>query len=143
MTQDLCKIGTVGTKRRRLPALLLAAAVALLPFFSVRAEAQPGGITQLAEVLGAVHHLRALCGTNEGQLWRNKMIEMMGVVNPSETERQALIKHFNDAYYRYRNAYPNCTATAATQADTLMRDGQRIAEELAASGHGRGNPYTR
>lgn len=143
MTQDLSRFGTIKTKRRRLLPLVLAAAVATLPFFSVRAEALPGGITQLAEVLGAVHHLRALCGTNEGQLWRNKMIEMMGAVSLSETERQALIKHFNDAYYRYRNAYPNCTTTAATQADTLMRDGQRLSEELAASGHGSRSSYGR
>lgn len=141
MAQGLCRNGT--RRKRRLLPLALAAALSALPFFGSRAEALPGNVTQLAEVLGAVHHLRALCGTNEGQLWRNKMIEMMGAVNPSETERQALIKHFNDSYYRYRNAYPNCTATAATQADTLMRDGQRLAEELAASGHGSRSPYAR
>jgi uncharacterized protein (TIGR02301 family) len=136
MAQDLCKNGTATRKRRLLP-LGLAAALALLPFLTVRAEAMPAGLAQLAGVLGGIHHLRALCGTNEGQLWRNKMIEMMGAVRPSETERQALIKHFNDAYYRYRNAYPNCTNTAATQSDKLMQDGQRLAEELAASGLGR------
>lgn len=136
MAQGVCKNGTERRRRRLLP-FVLALAVAALPFFTVRAEAMPAGVTQLAEVLGAVHHLRTLCGTNEGQLWRNKMIEMMGAVRPSEAEKQALIKHFNDAYYRYRNAYPNCTPTAATQADSLMRDGHRLAEELAASGMGR------
>ncbi|PKP78097.1 MAG: TIGR02301 family protein [Alphaproteobacteria bacterium HGW-Alphaproteobacteria-3] len=137
MAQDLCKNGTARRKRRRLVPILLATALAALPFFSVRAEAMPAGVTQLAETLGGIHHLRTLCGTNEGQLWRNKMIEMMGAVRPSETERQALIKHFNDAYYRYRNAYPNCTPTAATQCDKLMQNGHRLAEELAASGLGR------
>jgi uncharacterized protein (TIGR02301 family) len=136
MEQGLSSIGTVKRKRRLLP-LALAAALALLPFLTVRAEAMPAGVAQLAEVLGGIHHLRALCGTNEGQLWRNKMIEMMGAVRPSERERQALIKHFNEAYYRYRNAYPNCTRTAATQSDKLMQDGQRLSEELAASGLGR------
>lgn len=136
MEQGLSSIGTVKRKRRLLP-LALAAALALLPFLTVRAEAMPAAVAQLAEVLGGIHHLRALCGTNEGQLWRNKMIEMMGAVRPSERERQALIKHFNEAYYRYRNAYPNCTRTAATQSDKLMQDGQRLSEELAASGLGR------
>ena len=99
MEQGLSSIGTTKRKRRLLP-LALAAALALLPFLTVRAEAMPAGVAQLAEVLGGIHHLRALCGTNEGQLWRNKMIEMMGAVRPSETERQALIKHFIDAFYR-------------------------------------------
>ena len=143
MRQKLSNNGTIRTKRRRLLPLVLAAALGALPFFSVRAEALPGSVAQLAEVLGAVHHLRALCGTNEGQLWRNKMIEMMGAVSPSESERQGLIKHFNDAYYRYRNAYPNCTATAASQADKLMKDGQRLSEELAASGYGSRSSYAR
>ncbi len=136
MEQGLSSIGTAKGKRRLLP-LALAAALALLPFLTVRAEAMPAGVTQLAEALGGIHHLRALCDTNEGQLWRNKMIEMMGAVRPSEAERQALIKHFNDAYYRYRNAYPNCTPTAATQCNKLMQDAHRLAEELAASGLGR------
>lgn len=136
MAQAMCRNGTERRKRRILP-LALALAMAALPFLTLRAEAMPGNVTQLAEVLGAVHHLRTLCGTNEGQLWRNKMIEMMGSLRPAEAEKQALIKHFNDAYYRYRNAYPNCTPTAATQADRLMRDGHRLAEELAASGLGR------
>jgi len=135
MAQGLCKNGT-GKKKRLLP-LVLAAALTALPFFTVRAEALPASVAQLAAVLGGVHHLRTLCGTNEGQLWRNKMIEMMGALSPSEAERQVLIKHFNDAYYRYRNAYPNCTPTATNQADRLMQDGHRLAEELAASGLGR------
>ncbi|MEP2830078.1 TIGR02301 family protein [Parvibaculum sp.] len=135
MAQGLCKNGTA--KKKRLLPLALAAALAALPFFTVRAEALPASVTQLAEVLGGVHHLRTLCGTNEGQLWRNKMIEMMGTLSPGEAERQALIKHFNDAFYRYRNAYPNCTPTATSQADRLMQDGHRLAEELAASGLGR------
>lgn len=137
MAQGLSSIGTVKKKRRRFVPVLLALAVAALPFFTVKAKAMPAGITQLAEVLGGVHHLRTLCGTNEGQLWRNKMIEMMSAARQDDAERQALIKHFNDAYYRYRNAYPACTPTAAAQCDKLMQDGQRLAEELAASGLGR------
>ena len=115
----------------------LTAALLLATPTPAAAQKLPAEMFRLAEVLGAVHHLRTICGTREGQLWRNKMIEMMGAVRPSETERQALIKHFNDAYYRSRNAYPHCTNTAATHSDKLMQDGQRLAEELAASGLGR------
>lgn len=135
-------VSSFGTKsraaRRRMPAAALLALV-LAGTFLPRAEALalPGTMMELAEVLGAVHHLRTLCGTNEGQLWRNKMIEMMGAVRPSERERQQLIRHFNNAYHRYKNAYPHCTATAARQSDKLMRDGERLAEGLAASNHAR------
>lgn len=123
-----------GTYRAWAAAGLVVLALALpAPAFA----AFPPKTIQLAEILGAVHHLRDVCGANEGQLWRNKMIEMIAVLQPKEADRQRLVKHFNDSFYRYRNAYPRCTATAATQSDKLMQDGQRIAEELAASGFGR------
>ncbi|ABS62380.1 conserved hypothetical protein [Parvibaculum lavamentivorans DS-1] len=123
-------------RKRAVCALLAALMLAAAPMPPARA-ALPGSMMQLAEVLGAVHHLRTLCGTNEGPLWRNKMIEMMGVADPSETERQQLIQRFNDAYHRYRNSYQTCTSTAAGQADKLMQDGQRLADELASGGYGR------
>ncbi|MDX5366539.1 MAG: TIGR02301 family protein [Alphaproteobacteria bacterium] len=112
-------------------------ALVLLQTATAAMAALPARAVQLAEILGAVHHLRDVCGTNEGQLWRNKMIEMLGVLEPTDTERQQLVKNFNDSYYRYKNTYPACTATAARQSDKLMQDGQRLAEELAASGLGR------
>lgn len=133
MAQGLSRIGTFRRRVRQVAvSLAVAFALAAVPLPPASAYALPGNVMQLAEVLGAVHHLRTLCGTNEGQLWRNKMIEMMGVLRPSEAERKDLIKRFNDAYYRYRTAYPNCTGTAAGQSDKLMQDGQRLAEQLAA-----------
>lgn len=133
MVQVMSRFGTYAGVRRLALSLAVALAFVAAPLPHARAYALPGTVMQLAEVLGAVHHLRTLCGTNEGQLWRNKMIEMMGAIDPSEMERKALIKRFNDAYYRYRNAYPNCTGTAAGQSDKLMQDGQRLAAELAAN----------
>ncbi|MDP1626818.1 TIGR02301 family protein [Parvibaculum sp.] len=140
MEQGLSIFDTYGFMRRRkraVCALLAALMLAAAPLPHARALALPGTMLQLAEVLGAVHHLRTLCGTNEGPLWRNKMIEMMSVANPSETERQQLIQRFNDAYHRYQDAYRNCTAKAASQSDKLMLDGQRLADELASGSYGR------
>ena len=31
-------------------------------------------LTRLAEILGALHYLRDLCGAREGQTWRNEML---------------------------------------------------------------------
>ncbi|MBX3508233.1 MAG: TIGR02301 family protein [Parvibaculum sp.] len=123
--------------RRHAMAAMISLVCALQPLGAAANSSLTAKAAQLAEILGAVHHLRDICGTNEGQLWRNKMIEMIGVLEPSDQDRQKLVKNFNDAYYRYKNAYPACTAAAARQSDKLMQDGQRIAEELAASGHGR------
>lgn len=135
MGRGLSRFGT--TKARHHAAVALVAfALAMLPSPAAHASF-PAKAVQLAEILGAVHHLRALCDTNEGQIWRNKMIEMIERLKPDEAGRQRLVKHFNDAYYRYRNTYPACTVTAARQSDRLMQDGQRLSEELAAQGYGR------
>jgi uncharacterized protein (TIGR02301 family) len=134
MARILSRFGTFFSRRQLMAAI---GVMVLLHSGTAVNAALPERAVQLAEILGAVHHLRDVCGTNEGQLWRNKMIEMLGVLAPSDAERQQLVKNFNDSYYRYKNAYPACSATAARQSDKLMQDGQRLAEELAASGHGR------
>lgn len=134
MGRGLSRFETVSARRHVAAALIVLALVAL-PAFPAHANF-PAKAVQLAEILGAVHHLRALCDTNEGQLWRNKMIEMIDRLKPEDAARQRLVKHFNDAYYRYRTTYPACTITAAQQSDRLMQDGQRLAEELAAQGYG-------
>lgn len=136
MGRFLSRFGTYCGRRHVMAALITLALALPVPASAANA-ALPAKAAQLAEILGAVHHLRDVCGTNEGQLWRNKMIEMIGVLGPSEADRQKLVKNFNDSYYRYKNSYPACTATAARQSDKLMQDGQKIAEELAASGYGR------
>lgn len=136
MGQFLSRIGTyLGTGH--IKAVPIALVLILPPLGATASAALPPKAIQLAEILGAIHHLRDICGTNEGQLWRNKMIEMIGVLEPSDADRQRLVKNFNDSFYRYKNTYPGCTATASRQSDKLMQDGQRLAEELAASGHGR------
>ena len=121
---------------RLIKAGLLVLVLALPAPGAAANAALPAKAVHLAEILGAVHHLRDICGANEGQLWRNKMIEMIGVLAPSDADRQRLVKSFNDSFYRYRNTYPACTSTAARQGDKLMQDGRRLAEELASSGLG-------
>ena len=100
------------------------------------AQALPREMMRLAEVLGAVHYLRPLCGSHEGQKWRNQMIRMLDSVPTSGDEKQVLISHFNIFYYRYRDAYPHCTRHAVKDANRLVSEGQRLAEALARRGYG-------
>jgi uncharacterized protein (TIGR02301 family) len=115
--------------------VLMGLACAFAP--PARAQTMPGSMFKLAEVLGGVHHFRTLCDAREGQLWRNKMIELLDAVRPGEKDRQALIARFNDAFHKYRNSYSSCNRSAATQGDRLMDEGRRLADELAAKGFGR------
>ena len=56
----------------------MAVSIALVPAIApARAEvaAAPfdGNLQRLAEILGALHYLRNICGANEGLKWRNEM----------------------------------------------------------------------
>jgi uncharacterized protein (TIGR02301 family) len=125
-----------GKWKRRAGAALTAVLLAMPPA-PAAAQTLPAEMFRLAEVLGAVHHLRTVCGTREGQLWRNKMIEMLGAIDPSDTDRKEMIARFNDAFHNTRNRYSACSRSAAGQSDKLFEEGQRIARDLAAKGYGR------
>ena len=52
-------------------------------------------LLRLAEILGAIHHLRDICGFDEGQLWREKMLELLEVEDPPGQFRARMIASFN------------------------------------------------
>lgn len=126
MERILCGFGT----RRALAGGLLAAMLIAAPA-PLRADPTADGLVRLAEILGAAHHLRGICGAGEGSLWRNKMIDLLEVTGAEPAHRQALIAHFNDGYHRAQTKYPGCTAVAAAQATALLDEGRRLAAGLA------------
>jgi uncharacterized protein (TIGR02301 family) len=55
-------------------------------------------LMRLAEILGAVHYLRELCGAEEGQLWRDQMKEILKNEGTTAVRRAKLVNSFNDGY---------------------------------------------
>lgn len=87
-------------------------------------------LTRLAEILGAVHYLRELCGSNDGQLWRDRMREIMDGEGTSARRRQALTRSFNNGYRSYSRTYQTCTATAETAISRFLTEGAQLADNL-------------
>src|SRR4030095_9678146 len=71
-------------------------------------------LLRLSEILGAVHYLRELCGNNDGQLWRDRMKELMNAEGSSALRRAKLTRSFNDGYRSYSRTYYICTASRET-----------------------------
>ncbi|NND49981.1 MAG: TIGR02301 family protein [Rhizobiales bacterium] len=114
-------------------AMLLGAAMWL------QAPAAPAQVTdasygdrllRLAEILGAIHHLRDICGADEGLLWRKKMLEMLEVENPPGQFRARLIASFNNGFRGYRRTYSSCTASAKTAENRFLTEGSKLAAGL-------------
>jgi uncharacterized protein (TIGR02301 family) len=121
--------------RRVLIAASLAAALAAA-VAPARAEvaAAPfdGSLQRLAEILGALHYLRNLCGTNEGQKWRNEMLAIIDAEAPGGDRRARMIASFNRGYRGYQQTYRTCTPAADLVIRRYLEEGSKIAREMTA-----------
>jgi uncharacterized protein (TIGR02301 family) len=88
-------------------------------------------LMRLAEILGAVHYLRELCGANDGQTWRDRMRELMDTEGSSALRRARLTRSFNNGYRAYSRTYSACSQSAQTAITRFLAEGAEIAESLA------------
>jgi len=121
----------VGTFLLRTSAFVALMAVLNLTPAPARADALDDGLTRLSQILGTIHHLRDVCGANDGPLWRNKMIDMINAARLDPEKRQAMITQFNDAYYDARTGFPRCSGEAARRANMLFDEAERLASGLS------------
>lgn len=92
-------------------------------------------LLRLAEILGAVHYLRELCGAEEGQLWRNQMKDILKNEGSTAARRAKLVNSFNDGYRGYRRTYRTCTSSATLAIARFSTEGAQIAVALAKPSH--------
>ena len=90
-------------------------------------------LLRLAEILGAVHYLRELCGANEGQIWRNRMQELIESEGAAAQRRARLSTRFNNGYRSYSRTYQTCTPSAQTAVARFLAEGAKLSDELAAT----------
>jgi uncharacterized protein (TIGR02301 family) len=88
-------------------------------------------LLRLAEILGAVHYLRELCGAGEGQTWRVQMEEIVKYEGTTAVRRAKLVNSFNDGYRGYRRTYRSCTESASLAIARFTEEGAEIAAVLA------------
>jgi uncharacterized protein (TIGR02301 family) len=91
-----------------------------------------GDLERLAEILGALHHLRSLCGSNEGQTWRNEMQALIDAEAPSGERRNRLVASFNRGYRGFQQSYRTCTPAADLAIRRYLDEGARIARDITA-----------
>ena len=115
--------------------LFAAAIVLLLAVSPARAQsAAPfdGDLQRLAEILGALHYLRSLCGSNEGQKWREPMEALVEAEAPSGERRQRMVASFNRGYRGFQQTYRSCTPSADIAIRRYLDEGSRIARDITA-----------
>jgi uncharacterized protein (TIGR02301 family) len=119
--------------KRFLAALILILVCNLGPARAEDAAAPfDGDLQRLAEILGSLHYLRGICGTNEGTKWRNQMQALIDAETPSGDRRTRLIAGFNRGYNGYQQTYRSCTPAATVAIRRYIDEGAKISRDLTA-----------
>jgi uncharacterized protein (TIGR02301 family) len=91
-----------------------------------------GDLQRLAEILGTLHYLRGVCGTNEGQKWRAEMQALVDAETPSGERRSRMIASFNRGYNGFQQTYRSCTPAANVAIRRYLEEGSKISRDLTA-----------
>jgi len=118
---------------------LLTAAAILVMCLAQPARAQDAApapfdadLQRLAEILGALHYLRAVCGANEGQKWRNEMQALVDAEAPHGERRRKVVASFNRGYRGFQQTYRTCTPAADLAIRRYLDEGAKIARDITA-----------
>ena len=119
--------------KRLFALLMLAAACAAVPARAQDAAAPfDGDLQRLAEILGTLHYLRGICGSNEGAKWRNQMQALIDAETPAGDRRARMIAGFNRGYNGFQQTYRTCTPAAMVAIRRYIDEGSKISRDLTA-----------
>jgi uncharacterized protein (TIGR02301 family) len=114
-------------------SLVLVAVLAAAPSRAQDAAAPfDPDLLRLAEILGSLHYLRGICGSNEGQKWRNQMQALVDAETPGGDRRARMIASFNRGYRGFQQTYRTCTPAANTTIKRYLAEGSKISRDLTA-----------
>jgi uncharacterized protein (TIGR02301 family) len=89
-------------------------------------------LQRLAEILGSLHFLRGVCGSNEGQKWRDEAQVLIDTEAPAGERHEQMIASFNRGYRAFQQSYRTCTPAADFAIRRYLAEGAKIAREITA-----------
>lgn len=124
-------------------AILIAMLVAVAPASLATAQAQSINtrpenryesiLLRLSEILGSVHFLSILCGSNEEPgIWRRQMEALLEAESAFPQRRRLMTIRFNRGYSSFTQVYRTCTPSAKEALDRYRTEGGAITQELVA-----------
>lgn len=89
-------------------------------------------LMRLAELLGALHHLRTVCEDADAGLWRDRMADLIEAESPSADRRDRLAGAFNASFRTWARSYRTCTPAARTASRMFLAEASKIASDVKA-----------
>ncbi|MCK0196915.1 TIGR02301 family protein [Ancylobacter sp. 6x-1] len=114
-----------------LPLLLVGTPLGAQQQVEGAAPPYDADMQHLAEVLGALHYLRPLCGAKEQTRWRDEMRALIEAETPAEPRRGQFVASFNRGYDSYSQVYRSCTPSARLAASRYLQEGMKLSREIA------------
>lgn len=87
-------------------------------------------LERLAEILGSVHYLEAMCHGDGVSPWRGRMQALMETEFRSEELKKRAIARFNLGYQSYANIHTTCSDAAQVTLDRFLDEGTDIADDV-------------
>jgi uncharacterized protein (TIGR02301 family) len=89
-------------------------------------------LVRLSEILGALHYLRGICNSGEGNRWRNEMQALIDAEGNSPERKSRMVSAFNRGFQGYQQTYRTCTAAADTATRRYLEEGAKLSREVTA-----------
>lgn len=89
-------------------------------------------LQRLAEILGALHFLRGICGYDEGQKWRGEAQALIDAETPAGKRHDEMVESFNRGYLGFQQSYRTCTPAAKIVIRRYLEEGAKIARDITA-----------
>lgn len=108
--------------------------VCATPAFGQAAPPPPfeAPLLRLSEILGALNHLRSLCGAPDAKAWRQRMQALMDGEGADPATRGRLAGAFNRGYRTFNLTYHQCNDQARRTIETYLTEAGRISRELGS-----------
>ncbi|HEX3496527.1 MAG TPA: TIGR02301 family protein [Methylocella sp.] len=85
---------------------------------------------RLAEILGALTYLDALCASNPQDDWRAKMQALLEADAKTASRKERLAGSYNRGFHDYERTYHMCTPNAQAIIGRFLAEGAGIAHEV-------------
>jgi uncharacterized protein (TIGR02301 family) len=89
-------------------------------------------LERLSEILGALHFLRGICNSDEGQKWRNEAQALIDAEAPAGGRHDQMVAGFNRGYRGFQQSYRTCTPAADAVIRRYLEEGAKIARDITA-----------
>lgn len=87
-------------------------------------------LMRLAEVMGALHHLRTVCNAQDANRWRDRLAALIEADSPTQERRDRLAGAFNASFRTWARSYRVCTPAAEHASRMFLDETARIATEV-------------